>query len=59
MTVKIAKNLRRQKLGELQGRGPEIEIGQKNNKKRKGKDATGEKVGIILVIDFLLVHFSV
>jgi hypothetical protein len=43
MTVKIAKNLRRQKLGEVQGRGPEIEIEQK--KKRKGKNATGQKVG--------------
>jgi len=51
MTVKIAKNLRRQKLGEVQGRGPEIEIEQKNNKKRKVKNATGKKVGRILVIE--------
>ncbi len=33
MTVKTVKNLRRQKLGEVQGRGPEIEIEQK----KKGK----------------------
>ncbi len=34
MTVKIAKNLKRQKLGEVQGRGPEIEIEQKKKKER-------------------------
>ncbi len=35
MTVKIAKSLRRQKLGEVQGRGPEIEIKTKEQQKKE------------------------